>query len=619
MDKNTKINSLVWLYNYIVLNSILYAVVGISFFLNNASTNALSTNMFLLVADIGHLGFMPLVALPILLLLNKLIRIKNVVLLIGGILYSFGLIFIIVDALVYAQMRFHLNKFVFDMVFSSGADEIFHFAYWMYLVAFTVITLIVLSQILFARISIKCVAKSMSRKFAFIAVLVFMLSSHFIFAVSNAMFYHPITQVQRVFPLYFPLTANSLLNNLGLVDRDKLRERKALENTKSNGTLFYPNKKLEFETAPNYNVLIILIDCWRGDCMTPEITPNVAKIAEQSQVFTNHYSGSSGTRSGVFSLFYSLPAFAYWDTMKSLNQGPVFISSLLELDYEMGIFASATLSNPPFDATVFADIDSLRIRTETDINTAWVRDQKCTEEWLSFIDKRKKNNVKKPFFGFLFLDAVHAYSSENPGKGPFQPAWEEANYLALNNDLNPTKFFNLYKNVLHETDHRLGIVLNDLESKGLLDSTIVVLSGDHGEEFNDNRKNYWGHGGNFSKAQTNVPLVVYWPNKDAKEYAHTSLHYDIVPTLMSENLGCTNNEENYAIGKSLFDESKLDYYLVGAFENYGIVEDNRIINVNYSGNYSISDLNMNLLEDQSIDGKKFVQIFKTANRFYEEN
>ena len=59
----------------------------------------------------------------------------------------------------------------------------------------------------------------------------------------------------------------------------------------------------------------------------------------QSQVFTNHYSGSSGTRSGVFSLFYSLPAFAYWDTMKGLTKGPVYMCIVyLSQEYKNGYF-----------------------------------------------------------------------------------------------------------------------------------------------------------------------------------------------------------------------------------------------------------------------------------------
>ena len=69
----------------------------------------------------------------------------------------------------------------------------------------------------------------------------------------------------------------------------------------------------------------------------------------------------------------------------------------------MGIFASATIANPPFDVTVFADIPNLRTHTETEINTPWARDEKSTEEWLAFINNYKETNETKPFFGVCFF------------------------------------------------------------------------------------------------------------------------------------------------------------------------------------------------------------------------
>ena len=45
--------------------------------------------------------------------------------------------------------------------------------------------------------------------------------------------------------------------------------------------------------------------------------------------------------------------------------------------------------------------------------------------------------------------------------------------------------------------------------------------------------------------------LIHWPNKEAKKYYHKSLHYDIIPSLLSENQACLNDYDDYAIGKSL--------------------------------------------------------------------
>lgn len=454
-----------WILRFVLFNSLLYMLLGLIFIVNANYNDSWATKIFLLIANIGHMGFMPILLYPLLYIIYKLTHKKILTLAIGSFFSALGLVYLMIDLIVYAQFRFHLNKFVFDMVFSSSADEIFQFPTWMYFIALLAVVLLFTSQFFISRFSYRIRSKKGS--IFLIAIIICLISNHIVYAVSNAVFYQPVSQVQKVFPLYFPLTANSLLSKFNLVDRDKLKDKKVLSNNDSKGAVNYPRKDLEYKEASKYNILFVFIDCWRGDCLDEKITPNAYRLSKRSQVFTDHYSGSSGTRSSIFSFFYSLPAFAYWETMKGLNRGPVFIKTMLEQDYKMGIFASASISNPPFDITVFSDVENLRTNTKTDINTPWARDQKSTEEWLAFTDAYKKDNETKPFFGFLFYDGVHGYSSKKPGEGPFQPAWKEANYLALNNESDPTEFFNLYKNVLHEADERVGVVLKDLQDKGL--------------------------------------------------------------------------------------------------------------------------------------------------------
>ena len=52
---------------------------------------------------------------------------------------------------------------------------------------------------------------------------------------------------------------------------------------------------------------------------------------------------------------------------------------------------------------------------------------------------------------------------------------------------------------MYYTDKNLGRALNFLGQHIDIDKTIIVITADHGEEFNDTGKNYWGHNGNFTK------------------------------------------------------------------------------------------------------------------------
>ncbi len=613
-----KTSRYLWLNKFIILNSLLFFLLGLLFLVNsNLKTDTVSL-LYMLLVDVGHIAFLPFVVYPLLFLVFIVTRSEKISLFLGALFGGLGIIYLVIDLMVYLQYHFHINKFIFDMIFGVGATDIFQFPIDTYIYVSLFILGVCGVEFLLAKWSLSKRYLRLKFKIVFFFTLISMVSAHLIHAYSHANFYNSVIRAGRVYPLFMPLTANSFFAKYNLVDVEKLKERQQLKK-QSVSDVFYPKKPLEFKKTEQYNVLFIMIDCWRGDTFTPDITPNMYKYASKSQVFLNHYSGSCGTRSSIFSVFYGLPAFAYWDTMYGIAKGPIYFKTLMEQNYDMGIFASATLSNPPLDRTVFVEIPNLRRKTKSENNSPWVKDEKAQEEFINFLDNHQKLGNKKHFFGYLFYDAVHGYSSPNEGKGPFQPALKAPNYLALNNDYDPVPFFNLYKNVLYETDKRIGKLLEELEKRDVLKNTIIVFSGDHGQEFNDNKNNYWGHNGNYSKAQTHIPLMIYYPNKEARVYSHQTMHYDIVPTLMTNNQGCVNSPNDYSIGYSLFDESPRPYYVSGSFDSYAIIEKDKIITINYEGTYNITDLHMNTLENQKLDSKRFREVFKSVNRFYHKD
>ena len=57
--------------------------------------------------------------------------------------------------------------------------------------------------------------------------------------------------------------------------------------------------------------------------------------------------------------------------------------------------------------------------------------------------------------------------------------------------MDPTPFWNLYRNCCYQDDLLLGRIFETLKKEGLMDNTIIILSGDHSQEFNENHHNYW--------------------------------------------------------------------------------------------------------------------------------
>ena len=69
----------------------------------------------------------------------------------------------------------------------------------------------------------------------------------------------------------------------------------------------------------------------------------------------------------------------------------------------------------------------------------------------------------------------------------------------------------VYDAAIRDMDLATGALLDDLERKGLLENTVVVLTADHGENLGDH--GMFGHKFNVYDTLLHVPLVVWWPGK----------------------------------------------------------------------------------------------------------
>jgi len=232
--------------------------------------------------------------------------------------------------------------------------------------------------------------------------------------------------------------------------------------------------------------------------------------------------------------------------------------------------ASARLSSPEFDKTVFAPVAE-RIPKKTAGDSVIERDYEILRQFQAFLQRPRKS----PFFGLVFFDAPHAYVSPDEDQ-VFQPALESINYLELNNGSDPLPFLNRYRNAVHFNDRLSGELLKTLEKGGWMDNTVIVLTGDHGQEANETRTNSWGHNSNFSRWQIQTPMLVYWPGKPPRRYRKATSHVDVVPTLMRDLLGCSNPPGDYSNGLPLFDEDGHDFRLEKNWTDQGILFDQRL-------------------------------------------
>lgn len=536
----------------------------------------LTANLYVPLAILGQAFALStlvcLLAAP-LLLLPKPLRIATF-----GLLAGTGQFMLLLNSQVFSVYRFHIDAFFIKMFFT----EFTGLGVGWRTVALGVLALVIClgAAIVLALWCHNAKAKLPSKR-ALTVMLVATLSGQALHAWGYAHNMRNIVSLTHVIPWYVPLTATTDMERWGLINPEWVEDSSKIDISLTS-SMNYPLAPLEC-TATNEqpNIIFITLESWRFDQFKPDITPNLYSIGQSSLAFNNHLSGGAGTSPGLFSLFFGAP-YLYWDGAFSLR--PALFQATNLLGYNHHIIVNQNMVDNKRQQAFFKGIDPIQNMPESplyqgDINT------------LTKLNQAIDASPNEPFFSYIMLGSSHFpyYTPPNYDK-PFLPA----EMLAITNakaDTDPLPHLNQYANSAHFLDGIVGQLKSSLEQRGLWDNTIVVVTGDHGEEFNDQGQNYWGHGSNFSRYQVGVPLVIHWPGKQGQVNYRTS-HEDIAATIITEAMGCNNDFAELSTGYSLFDDQPRTV-IASSYVNKAIIMDDTV-NELYPGfvkTYNLNNIN----------------------------
>jgi hypothetical protein len=599
-----------WLGWFLLANVVLLCLISIQYFFNADLPETARGRVFLALALPGHLALVCLLPyLPLAALAAVFPRRRLVMALAIGLYAALALV-IVIDARVYLLYRFHLNGMVVNLLTGGAVAQILPLSGAVFAIAAFVALALLAFEYLAARLLWWRVTRVEGRLGlpALGVMILVVLVGQFDHAIADARQDTAVTRYARFLPWAQMLRMDDALDRWGWVPK---RTRLAIEAPAGDSPLRYPLTPLACQ-APRepLNLVMILIDGWRFDMATREVAPNLWRLAQRSLVFEHHFSSGNSTRFGVFGLMYGLHA-PYWNAFLGARRGPVLVDALLRQQYRFSIHGSAKLTSPEFDRTVFAAVRD-RIPLETPGDNIWDRDQQITDDFRAFLDQPGR----APFFGWLFYDSTHGFVFPPDYPHYFSPILNGVNNLALDNQYDATPFLNRYKNSVHFVDSLVGRVLDKLEAQGQLDRTVIVVTGDHGEEFNDDQQNYWGHNGNFSRWQTQSPLIVHWPGKSPRVYSHLTSHDDVAPTLVQDLLGCTTPIDQYSNGRHLTDSRPRPYIVLGSWDNVAIRQPDRITVFNDLGQTDILDQSYREIPGARPDPAIVGEIIKAMSLFH---
>ncbi|MFM5841997.1 DUF3413 domain-containing protein [Aeromonas sanarellii] len=561
---------------------------------------------YLIISWIGHFSFLSFVTYLLTIFpLSFILPREKPLRFISAIIATLALVLLLIDTQVFQLFKFHLNGQVWQLLLDQAQTE--EGSIWS--IIFVAVPTIFLLQLLLSAYVWRKINKRKRRQYGNqvgLALLVCFILTHLVNSWADATLYQPITMQRANFPLSYPMTARSFLAKHGWLDLEQY-EKKAENQGSAEHRLLYPLRPLSVNAPGDHkNLLVVVVDSLRADMLNNINMPNLQRYADQHISFRNHMSGGNDEAMGMFSLFYGLPGHYYGD-IRTDKRPPVLFDEMLRQDYQFGLFG-ALEDAKQYQQSLLAGLrKQVFVSRQTD-------DRLLIDDWQQWLHNR---TADRPWFSLVYLSSPGDYQVPASIKGPFQPELTRFNPATAYRPENLQKLENRYKNAVFYTDQLLEQMLSQLQQQGLREQTIVVVTSNHGQEFNETQSNSWGYGSNYSPYQVQVPMVLAWPGTESQIQEQASSHLDLVPTLMKGMLGVRNPPRDYSTGRSLFDASPRNWLLAGDQNDFAIYQGNTITQFNKQGDFELLDRDTyRPIKHGTPNMGTLIQVMNELNRFY---
>ena len=314
------------------------------------------------------------------------------------------------------------------------------------------------------------------------------------------------------------------------------------------------------------NVLMVVVEGLRSDMFNAENMPQLYESKADWLVLPNHYSSGANSGTGDFGAVSGLSALYYASHRNS--ESPILPFELLKaLGYKLSLYFTKSMRYDRVYENLFERSGFRVVQPSVRDEATW--DKLLVESYNSELGSEPLDRLR---FDFLRLNVTHFNYYYPPQFEHFTPAATSALSLASGRKREFEQYKvglkNRYFNSVLYADSLISELVNSLKALKRWDNTVVVIIGDHGEEFWE--KGSFGHSFGLNNEQIKTVGLIHLPTPTTTHYSYTS-HCDIMPTLF-DYLGLYDQVAKLMVGKSLlrFDSSK-NYALSGI----GILQNRR--------------------------------------------
>ena len=335
---------------------------------------------------------------------------------------------------------------------------------------------------------------------------------------------------------------------------------------------FISNDGSDFNDYTGYfkdkNLIVIMLESVNDIIINKEDYPNFYKMYSEGWHWENNYSPRNSCSTGNNEMSGMTSLFSIYNTCTANNfKNNTYYESIFGLfnrsnyntfsahDYIAHYYDRNTI-HTNMGSMKYYDVEDLGISYSSQYKN-WASDEDFMTKILDVI----KNNDSDNFMAWLTTVSSHQpyyYSSTEGDK-----------YLDLYKDLDLRIDLKRYKSKLKILDNALGILLDGLESQGILDDTVIVMYGDH-----------YPYGLSTSTINTvldydtsvdfeseRVPFVIYNSKLESKTFKEYTSYINLLPTIA--NLFGIDYDPRLYVGSDILsdDYKSLVVFADGSWKN----------------------------------------------------
>jgi Sulfatase len=293
-----------------------------------------------------------------------------------------------------------------------------------------------------------------------------------------------------------------------------------------------PVKWLPMKNTRQWNVIFFIMEsvgtryAFDTNPGRPMPMPFLHRLAKEGWYLKNHYTTSNISNKATFSLLSGLHDFFHRETFAIRSDIHVpSIYNFLAGSHESFLvtpspitwyFPTAFIKNSGLQE--IHSFENLNLKTKEEYHSLGHYIGRDEIQTVDFFIQRL-NKAREPFLGIYHSFAAHL------------PYFDYGQDYRIRED--DGRAINRYYNNLNLLDHMIRRIHNNLKEKGLLERTLFVIVGDHGQAFGQHQPDNFMHHRYSYNENLETPAILYQPVLfKPRTFEVPTSHVDLLPTLL---------------------------------------------------------------------------------------